>query len=225
LGFVENLPFRDKAFDFVIASHVLEHSSDPARFLSELQRVAKAGYIEVPDAFMERINPYRDHRLEITVRNDQLLIRKKSNWIVDPELIELYEYRVKGILTKKTMRKYPFEFHVRYYWEGEIKYEVTNPGADASWTELGNAISKSSNYGMRGRINKLVLRVARMLFSQNRRNSKLRLSTVLACPLCKNLELTFSKYEIECTKCREVYPIKNGIPEIYPQRKHIKTLS
>lgn len=29
---------------------------------------AKAGYIEVPDAFMERINPL-DHRLEITVRD------------------------------------------------------------------------------------------------------------------------------------------------------------
>ncbi len=26
IGFVENLPFKDKAFDFVIASHVLEHS-------------------------------------------------------------------------------------------------------------------------------------------------------------------------------------------------------
>ena len=55
LGFVESLPFKDKAFDFVIASHVLEHSSEPERFLAELQRVAKAGYIEVPDAFMERI--------------------------------------------------------------------------------------------------------------------------------------------------------------------------
>ncbi len=32
LGFVENLPFRDGAFDFVIASHVLEHSSDPRLF-------------------------------------------------------------------------------------------------------------------------------------------------------------------------------------------------
>src|SRR2546427_13131690 len=31
LGFVEDLPFKDKAFAFVIASHVLEHSSDPQR--------------------------------------------------------------------------------------------------------------------------------------------------------------------------------------------------
>jgi len=84
LGFVEDLPFRDGAFDFVIASHVLEHSADPMRFLGELQRVATAGYIEVPDAFMERVNPYRDHRLEITVRDGRLIVRKKPGWQADP---------------------------------------------------------------------------------------------------------------------------------------------
>jgi SAM-dependent methyltransferase len=120
LGFVENLPFKDHAFDFVIAAHVLEHSADPARFISELQRVAKAGYIEVPDAFMERINPYMDHRLEITSRNNQLIIRKKKSWQHDPEVIELYEDRVKSVLTSDLIPRYPFEFHVRYYWEGEI---------------------------------------------------------------------------------------------------------
>src|SRR5690606_9416289 len=55
LGFVENLPYKDKAFDYVIASHVLEHSRDPEKFISELQRGAKAGYIEVPDAFLARV--------------------------------------------------------------------------------------------------------------------------------------------------------------------------
>jgi SAM-dependent methyltransferase len=99
LGFVENLPFKDHAFDFVIAAHVLEHSADPERFLAELQRVSKAGYIEVPDAFMERVNPYMDHRLEITFRNQKLIIRKKTAWQHDPEVIELYEDRVKPILT------------------------------------------------------------------------------------------------------------------------------
>lgn len=40
------LPFRDKAFDYVILSHTLEHISDPGPFLKEIERVGKAGYIE-----------------------------------------------------------------------------------------------------------------------------------------------------------------------------------
>ena len=74
---VENLPFKNKAFDFVIASHVLEHSPFPEKFLSELQRVAKAGYIEVPDAFMERLTNYTFHRMEISNENNKLIIKKK----------------------------------------------------------------------------------------------------------------------------------------------------
>ena len=44
----ENLPFNDNQFDFVIASHVLEHVKNPNKFLNEISRVAKQGYIEVP---------------------------------------------------------------------------------------------------------------------------------------------------------------------------------
>ena len=44
----ENLPFADNEFDFVIASHVLEHVKDPTKFLNEISRVANQGYIEVP---------------------------------------------------------------------------------------------------------------------------------------------------------------------------------
>ena len=91
LGFAEELPFRDHAFDFVIASHVLEHSAHPERFLVELQRVARAGYIETPDAFMERVNPYRDHRLEVTSREGRLVIRKKTAWRADETVVDLYK--------------------------------------------------------------------------------------------------------------------------------------
>lgn len=78
LSFGENLPFKDKSFDYVISAHVLEHSPYPENFLAELQRVSRAGYIETPDAFMERINPYKDHRLEVTLRDSGLVMRKKT---------------------------------------------------------------------------------------------------------------------------------------------------
>ncbi len=45
---VENMPFKDKAFDFVYCSHVLEHVQDPISACKELSRVSKRGYIEAP---------------------------------------------------------------------------------------------------------------------------------------------------------------------------------
>jgi methyltransferase family protein len=44
----EPWPFADEQFDFAICSHTLEDVRDPIWVCSELNRVAKAGYIEVP---------------------------------------------------------------------------------------------------------------------------------------------------------------------------------
>jgi SAM-dependent methyltransferase len=40
-GFAENLPFADKAFDYVTCCHTLEHVRDLAQATSELKRVAR----------------------------------------------------------------------------------------------------------------------------------------------------------------------------------------
>ena len=44
----EKLPFKDKEFDFVIASHVIEHVEDFPQFIKELERISSKGYIELP---------------------------------------------------------------------------------------------------------------------------------------------------------------------------------
>ena len=46
-------PFEDQFFDFAICSHTLEDVRDPLHVCAELQRVAKAGYIEVPSRVKE----------------------------------------------------------------------------------------------------------------------------------------------------------------------------
>jgi methyltransferase family protein len=50
----EPWPFADDEFDFVICSHVLEDVRDPIRVCSELARVAKAGYVEIPSRLEEQ---------------------------------------------------------------------------------------------------------------------------------------------------------------------------
>jgi Methyltransferase domain len=50
----EPWPFSDKQLDFVICSHTLEDVRDPIWMCSEMSRVAKAGYIEVPSRLEEQ---------------------------------------------------------------------------------------------------------------------------------------------------------------------------
>jgi len=52
---VENLPFKDNEFDFVIASHILEHVKEPENFCRELSRIGKRGYIEVPTPLWDNL--------------------------------------------------------------------------------------------------------------------------------------------------------------------------
>jgi hypothetical protein len=45
---IHDLAFRDKSFDFIYCSHVLEVVEDPLRACAELMRVGKRGFIETP---------------------------------------------------------------------------------------------------------------------------------------------------------------------------------
>lgn len=210
LGFVENLPFKDKAFDFVIAAHVLEHSADPVSFLVELQRVAKAGYIEVPDAFMERINPYRDHRLEITCRGQKLIIRKKKAWRHDSEVIELYEDRVKPVLTADLIPRHPFEFHVRYFWENRIAYEIVNPDVDAAWP--APVVERPAPLVTAGaRVRKMTRDFLRRLLSQRRRNASIDLLPLLRCTACHATNLSRQPQTVYCLGCGMRFPVRKGV--------------
>jgi SAM-dependent methyltransferase len=93
LGLCESLPFKDKSFDFIIASHVLEHTDNPEKFLTELMRVGKAGYIETPEGWFEKMCAFTYHRLEVSAHNEKLFIRKKPNWKPD-EIAMLWDVKL-----------------------------------------------------------------------------------------------------------------------------------
>ena len=215
LGVVERLPFRDKVFDFVIACHVLEHSADPLAFLTELTRVANAGYIECPDAFMERVNPYRDHRLEVTVREAVLVIHIKASWLAEATTVELYEQRVKPLLTSEVIPRHPFVFHVRFYWESEIPFRIVNPETDGSWEAPASgedAVAPDGTHRARGAARRVVSR----LWEQRRRNRGIDLLALLRCPSCRNPELVRRGAGYFCPACERSYPDSGGIPFLRP---------
>lgn len=51
----EPWPFEDDSFDFVVCSHTLEDLRDPIWVCSELERIGKAGYSEVPSRLEEQV--------------------------------------------------------------------------------------------------------------------------------------------------------------------------
>lgn len=211
LAFGENLPFKDKAFDFVIAAHVLEHTPHPEKFLSELQRVAKAGYIETPDAFMERINPYKDHRLEVMLKEDTLFIRKKTSWIIDQDLVDLYERHAKHWITRELIPGHPAAFHMRYLWKDKINFKILNPQTEASWTPVMTDRPAELPSGIKQTIRIMLLTAFRRLFSQNRRNKNLDLLTLLRCPECRTENLERQKGQIVCKQCNLYYKAEQNM--------------
>ena len=217
LAFGEKLPFRDKAFDFVIAAHVLEHTPDPQKFLAELQRVAYAGYIETPDAFMERINPYKDHRLEVTLRDDGLVIRKKLAWVVDAELVELYEQRAKLIVSQKLIPEHPADFHIRYYWKDKITFLVINSAVDSSWNPVDIQRPNELVDGIKQTVRTGLLTFIRLIFSQSRRNKHIDLLELLLCPKCRGEKLVRQKDQIVCEGCKTSYGVKQNVFVMQPR--------
>ena len=213
LSFGENLPFKDKVFDYVIAAHVLEHSPFPEKFLSELERVAKAGYIETPDAFMERINPYNDHRLEVTLRKNTLLIRKKNSWIIDNDLVELYEKYAKKVIAKKSIPQNPFEFHMRYFWSNKIDYKVINPEVDATWLpESADEVDKIRKQSFSKIVRSFIHKIIRYWLSQRSRNIHLNIIPLIRCPSCHSENISLHKKKlILCDGCKMEFKIQNNI--------------
>ena len=211
IAFVEELPFKDDSFDFVIASHVLEHSADPEKFLSEIQRVGKAGYIEVPDAFMERLTHYGFHRLEITDKNGELIIRKKKNHIQDEEVVDLFHNKARPVFPNWAAI-YPFHFHVRYYWEkksGGIKYKVLNPDCKSDWEapQLMPPSRPPSRPPIVVLLKQQSLKLVRRLFSQRARNTSLDLVGLLQCPACLSDQFTIAAGRSVCTGCGKGYVV------------------
>ena len=51
----DRLPFKDNEFDFVYASHVIEHVENISLFIQELQRISKKGYNELPTMLEDNI--------------------------------------------------------------------------------------------------------------------------------------------------------------------------
>ncbi len=129
----EDLPFEDHEFDYVLCSQVLEHVENPEKFLSEIFRVGKKGYLETPSLLGEYLFPKQSHKWILHEHKDILYLvdKKKMGFSCGYDLGDLtLEYLPKNSIGYKIMeRTHPNLFTVRIEWDGSFDYviEPTDP--------------------------------------------------------------------------------------------------
>ena len=121
----KKLPFSDKEFNFVIASHVLEHVDNIEYFIKELERVADSGYIEVPTRLEDNLVDVNEKAhiwwINFDDINNSLFITKRKQ-IIEPFL---------SVSTAQNLRKFFRDSLVtEIFWENKINFSISNSSDD-----------------------------------------------------------------------------------------------
>ena len=121
----EKLPFKDKEFDYVICAHVIEHVNDPISFKSEIQRVGKAGYIELPTKLNDNLVFGSDEEIlghkwwfEFDDDNQKLVFAKKID--------ALEKFLTVGSIFRLT-EIFEDSFILQLFWSDDIQISKREP--------------------------------------------------------------------------------------------------
>jgi SAM-dependent methyltransferase len=121
----KKLPFKDKEFDFVVASHVMEHVEDVDFFIKELERVSKKGYVELPTKFEDNLvfENKQDHlwHMDFDDVENKLLISKK---------VQYFEPVLTVSVMKRLNEVFRTSLVLELIWEDTINYVVSQSTVD-----------------------------------------------------------------------------------------------
>lgn len=139
---VAKMPFKDGAFDFSFASHILEHVENPASVINEITRISKSGYIEIPNGIIETIEPFASHLWFVFREKKKLIFVRKSKKMHEILCANGKNYR--SLLGKVNE---PFN---RLYWKKKIEFEIidTYKPSEKFYSKQGNlhGVSKLNYY-------------------------------------------------------------------------------
>ena len=121
----KKLPFKDNEFDFVITSHVIEHVDDFQFFISEIERISKKGYIELPTKLGDNLvfENSNDH-LWMFEYNDvsNILLASKKQEFIEPFV---------SVSTAKKLEKiFRQSLILEIIWSDKIDYKILSNEVD-----------------------------------------------------------------------------------------------
>ncbi len=117
----EPYPFEDDELDFVTCSHTLEDVRDPIWVCSEMTRIAKAGYIEVPSRLEEQAYGFQGPWTGWS----------HHRWLVDPTEGGLDFVFKHHVVHNRRSDRFPYGFEralgagervVGLWWEGSFEF-------------------------------------------------------------------------------------------------------
>ena len=122
----KRLPFKDKEFDFVIASHVIEHVEDFEFFLKELERISKKGYIELPTRLGDNLvfENETDHIWWFNFDDiNNLLLVSKRNQLIKPFITVSIAKIFEEIFRESLVLELEWNDNIDYKIDHSIKHE------------------------------------------------------------------------------------------------------
>ena len=129
----KKLPFKDKEFEFVIASHVIEHVEDFEFFLKELERISSRGYIELPTRLGDNLvfENKTDHIWWFVFDDvNNKLIASKKNQLIEPfitvSMAKLFEKIFRDSLV------------IELTWHDKIEYKIDNQLLQQDFKKISN---------------------------------------------------------------------------------------
>ncbi|MYB94284.1 methyltransferase domain-containing protein [Candidatus Poribacteria bacterium] len=219
----ELLPFADRAFDYVICSHVLEHVKDPKRFIAELTRVARRGYIETPSEIGERIYGWHYHNWVVNLVDGCLMLRKNEK---NSQFGKLFH---RLAVTDKHWKRFHMTHHhlflVQHEWEDKIDYKILLDHESALDLEchdtLDRLVASEGNVPkhnewlllLKSAVPRGIVSRAKSLLTKTKGKSRQTktLQEILVCPQCKGA-ITWEDHSLYCKTCEQTYRIIDGIP-------------
>jgi SAM-dependent methyltransferase/uncharacterized protein YbaR (Trm112 family) len=234
IGDIESLPFKDQSFDFVYCSHVLEHTSNPQKAVSELIRVAKRGYIEVPSEYLEYTAKNTASHLW-TVWGDSvdgaLVFTPKNNAHINPLVDKIYNEK----LLEKDLSYMVFHFknfytlyNVRLHWEKSIAIKIKGGHEDHSRSgvnkgrlesvEILQKVLQPNRTSVLFKPRRWVKKIVQWFFCRVDISSWYQAN--LACPTCKTPFGQKPVDQLVCRICGTSYPVVNGCPVVLNEQAH-----
>ncbi|UCC38792.1 MAG: methyltransferase domain-containing protein [Candidatus Aminicenantes bacterium] len=241
VGDAQSLPFLNNSFDFIIARHVLEHLVHPDKFIAEIKRVGKAGYIASPSPFIEILHGGFQHCAENipediiselhhgtgTPGHKWFIAGKKNTIFMAAKSKNIYSiYLLLGYFIKKRTKYSKRSFSKKnrgwmetiIFWENDsINLFILNDIDEEH--KLDEKIDVSAYIKGLGSVEKkdtLKKRMKSILRKQIfATKKKYEIYELLACPIC-NRNIKKNNGYLVCEACGK-FPVVNNIPILLPE--------